>query len=150
MGRVQGKKASVTGAAQGLGAAQARMSAREGAKVSSTDINGAGAAAQAEAINAESGAGTAFAIRHDVTSPDDWDAAIASAGEASGGLSVSVNNAGVGVRGNIETCTSEDGRGGVAIKVDRVCSGGRKAVPSSKGDRPGSMVNISSIAGSIG
>jgi NAD(P)-dependent dehydrogenase (short-subunit alcohol dehydrogenase family) len=81
MGRVQGKKALVTGAAQGLGAAQARMLAREGAKVLLTDINGDGAAAQAEAINAELGAGTAFAIRHDVTSPDDWDAAIALAGE---------------------------------------------------------------------
>ena len=39
MGRVQGKKALVTGAAQGLGAAHAWMLAREGARVLLTDIN---------------------------------------------------------------------------------------------------------------
>ena len=149
MGRVQGKKALVTGAAQGLGAAQARMLAREGAKVLLTDINGAGVAVQAEAINAELGAGTAFAIRHDVTSPDDWDAAIALAGEALGGLSVLVNNAGVGVRGNIETCTLADWRRGFAINVDSVFLGCQKALPLLKDNQPGSIVNISSIAGLI-
>ena len=61
MGRVNGKKALVTGAAQGLGAAHAWMLAREGAKVLLTDINGAGAHSTAEAINAELGGGTAFA-----------------------------------------------------------------------------------------
>jgi NAD(P)-dependent dehydrogenase (short-subunit alcohol dehydrogenase family) len=87
MGRVSGKLALVTGAAQGLGAAHAALLAREGAKVLLTDINAEGAAAQAEAINAEWGAGTAFAMRHDVTSPDDWDAAIAMAADKLGGLS---------------------------------------------------------------
>ncbi len=149
MGRVQGKKALVTGAAQGLGAAQARMLAREGAKVLLTDINGDGAAAQADAINAELGAGTAFAIRHDVTSPDDWDATIALAGDALGGLSVLVNNAGVGVRGNIETCTLEDWRRGFAINVDSVFLGCQKALPLLRDNQPGSIVNISSIAGLI-
>ena len=51
-GRVAGKKALITGAAQGLGAAQATMLAREGATVLLADINAEGAAAQAEAINA--------------------------------------------------------------------------------------------------
>ena len=58
-GRVQGKKALVTGAAQGLGAAQAAMLAREGAQVVLADINIAGAEAQAAAINQAHGAGTA-------------------------------------------------------------------------------------------
>ena len=55
MGRVSGKLALVTGAAQGLGAAHAQLLAREGARVLLTDINGEGAAAQAKSINAELG-----------------------------------------------------------------------------------------------
>ena len=38
-GRVAGKKAFITGGAQGLGAAAARMLAREGAKVALADLN---------------------------------------------------------------------------------------------------------------
>jgi NAD(P)-dependent dehydrogenase (short-subunit alcohol dehydrogenase family) len=93
-GRVSGKTALVTGAAQGLGAATAQLLARQGARMLLTDINEAGAAQQAAAINAECGAGTAFSIRHDVTSEFDWLAALELAREALGGLSVLVNNAG--------------------------------------------------------
>jgi NAD(P)-dependent dehydrogenase (short-subunit alcohol dehydrogenase family) len=148
-GRVAGKKALVTGAAQGLGAAHARTLAREGAKVLLTDINAEKVAAEAEAINAELGAGTAFALAHDVTSPEGWDRAIAHAAETLGGLSVLVNNAGVGVRGTIETCTLEDWRRGFAINVDSVFLGCQKALPLMKDHQPGSIVNISSIAGLI-
>jgi NAD(P)-dependent dehydrogenase (short-subunit alcohol dehydrogenase family) len=148
-GRVVGKKALVTGAAQGLGAAHARTLAREGAVVLLTDINAAKVTAEADSINAEFGAGTAFAIGHDVTSPDDWDRAIALAADHLGGLSVLVNNAGVGVRGNIETCTLEDWRRGFAINVDSVFLGCQKALPLMKDNQPGSIINISSIAGLI-
>ena len=60
VGRVASKKALVTGAAQGLGAAIAMKLAQEGARVLVTDINADGAAAMADAINAECGAGAAF------------------------------------------------------------------------------------------
>ena len=148
-GRVAGKKALVTGAAQGLGAAQAMMLARHGAQVLLADINAAGAAAQAEAINAELGAGTAHAVALDVTREDQWIAAIEAASELMGGLSVLVNNAGVGVRGNIETCTLADWQRGFAINVDSVFLGCQKALPLMKDSQPGSIVNISSIASSV-
>ena len=148
-GRVAGKKALVTGAAQGLGAAQAAMLAREGAQVVLADINIAGAQAQAEAINAAHGAGTAHAVRLDVTREAEWIAAIDAVRDALGGLSVLVNNAGVGVRGNIETCTLEDWHRGFAINVDSVFLGCQKALPLMKDTQPGSIVNISSIAGLI-
>ena len=148
-GRVAGKLALVTGAAQGLGAAHCQALAREGAKVLCTDINGEGAQATAAAINAEIGAGTAFAMEHDVTSPEQWDQAIELAADELGGLSVLVNNAGVGVRGNIETCTLEEWRRGFAINVESVFLGCQKALPLMKDNQPGSIVNISSIAGLI-
>jgi NAD(P)-dependent dehydrogenase (short-subunit alcohol dehydrogenase family) len=148
-GRVAGKKALITGAAQGLGAAHARLLAKEGAKVLLTDINGEGAAAQAEAINAELGAGTAFAMQHDVTSEAGWEAAVAMAADKLGGLSVLVNNAGIGVRGNIETCTLEEWHRGFAVNVDSVFLGCQKALPLMKDHQPGSIINISSIAGLI-
>ncbi|MFM2302206.1 MAG: hypothetical protein RLZZ84_1942 [Pseudomonadota bacterium] len=148
-GRVAGKKALITGAAQGLGAAQARMLAREGAQVLLADINDAGAADQAASINAELGAGTAFSIKLDVTREDQWVAAVDYAAQAMGGLSVLVNNAGVGVRGNIETCTLEEWHRGFAINVDSVFLGCQKALPLMKDSQPGSIINISSIAGLI-
>lgn len=148
-GRVAGKRALVTGAAQGLGAQAATTLAREGAKVLCTDINGEGAQATAAAINEELGADTAFAITHDVTDPDQWDAAIERAGDKLGGLSILLNNAGIGVRGNIETCTLEEWRRGFAVNVDSVFLGCQKALPLMKDNQPGSIINISSIAGLI-
>lgn len=148
-GRVAGKKALVTGAAQGLGAAQAAMLAREGATVLLADINADGAAEQAAKINADLGEGTAFAVKLDVTREDDWIAAMDVAKARLGGLSVLVNNAGVGVRGNIETCTLAEWHRGFAINVDSVFLGCQKALPLMKDSQPGSIVNISSIAGLI-
>lgn len=148
-GRCAGKLALVTGAAQGLGAAHCRRLAEEGARVLCTDINGDGAAATAAAINAEFGAGTAFSIKHDVTSADDWDAAIAAARDQLGGLNVLVNNAGIGVAGNIETCRFEDWQRCFSVNVDSIFIGCQKALPLMREHAPGSIINISSIAGLI-
>jgi NAD(P)-dependent dehydrogenase (short-subunit alcohol dehydrogenase family) len=66
-----------------------------------------------------------------------------------GGLSVLVNNAGIGVRGNIETCTLADWKHGFAVNVESVFLGCQKALPLMKDSQPGSIINISSIAGLI-
>ena len=148
-GRVAGKLALITGAAQGLGAASATMLAREGARVLCTDLNETGAAATAAAINAEFGADMAFSCKLDVADPDHWKAAVETARDKLGGLSVLLNNAGVGVRGNIETCTYDEWRRGFAINVDSVFLGCQTAIPLLKDNQPGSIINISSIAGLI-
>ena len=75
-GRVQGKKALITGAAQGLGAATARMLARHGAQVLLTDLNVGAAQDVAHSINTEIGNEVAWGFRHDATSQDDWKAAL--------------------------------------------------------------------------
>ncbi|QYU70045.1 glucose 1-dehydrogenase [Leptolyngbya sp. 15MV] len=148
-GRCAGKLALVTGAAQGLGAAHARRLAQEGARVLCTDINGEGAKATAAAIDSALGSGTAFGFAHDVTDPAQWEAAVDAAREHLGGLNVLVNNAGIGVGGNIETCMFEDWQRCFSINVDSIFHGCQKALPLMREHAPGSIVNISSIAGLI-
>ena len=148
-GRVAGKLALVTGAAQGLGAAHSMLLAQEGARILCTDINGDGAADTAKRINETLGDGTAFAIGHDVTDPAQWEAAVDSARDNLGGLNVLVNNAGIGVAGNIETCDFDDWKRCFAVNVDSIFHGCQKALPLMREHAPGSIVNISSIAGLI-
>ncbi len=132
-GRVAGKQALITGAAGGLGEAMAWMLAREGAKVAVTDVNLAGARTLADAINAEI-PGAAFAFQHDVAKEDQWVSVIDGAVEAMGGLSILVNNAGVG-----------DGL--TFVEQDTVASWQRHAMPHLRASAPASIINISSIAG---
>lgn len=148
-GRVAGKKALITGAAQGLGAAIAERLAAEGAQVLVTDINEAGAAQCAAAINAKWGPGTAHSMRQDVTSEAEWDAAMATAERAMGGLSVLVNNAGVVTTATVEQLSLEQWRRDMAINADGVFLGTRQALPLMRRHQPGSIVNIASIAALI-
>ena len=148
-GRVRGKTALVTGAAQGIGQAAALALAREGARVLLTDLNVEGALAAARAIDAEIGGGTAFAVRHDVTSEVDWKAAIAYAREALGGLSVLVNNAGIAQLGSVEDLSLEAWRHSMSVNVDSVFLGCKYALPLMRENQPGSIINLSSIAGLI-
>jgi NAD(P)-dependent dehydrogenase (short-subunit alcohol dehydrogenase family) len=146
VGRVAGKLALVTGAAQGLGAAIAHTLAQEGARVLLTDINAAGAADQADAINAHCGSGTAFSAGHDVTSEADWLAALDVARDKLGGLSVLVNNAGIGLGGTVESTSLELWERTMAINSTGPFLGCKHALPLLRENQPASIVNISSIA----
>ena len=148
-GRMEGKRALVTGAAQGLGEAMARAFAAAGALVTLPDVNLDGAEAVAGRINTVHGAGTAFARRHDVTVEADWDAAVSGAASDMGGLSVLVNNAGMSVGGDLDTLELDDFRRVMSVNVDSVFLGCKHAVRVMKDHQPGSIVNISSIAGLI-
>ena len=148
-GRVAGKMAFVTGGAQGLGAAMARMLAQEGAKVSIADINHHGAKAVAAEINAALGEDTAFAFPLDVTKEDQWIYALEEADAAMGGISVLVNNAGISRGGNIEQLSYEDWKLVMSVNVDSVFLGTKHALRYMRAHQPGSIINISSIAGLI-
>ena len=146
-GRVAGKSALITGAAGGLGEAMAWMLARQGAKVAVTDVNGAGAAALAAAINAEV-PGAAFAFQHDVTDEAAWVSVIGDAVAAMGGLSILINNAGIG--GDFvwsEQDTLENWRRVQAVNVESIMLGCKHAMPHLRASGAASIVNISSVAG---
>ena len=148
-GRVEGKAALVTGAAQGLGEAIARMLAREGATVALTDINADKAAAVAEDIN-RTRPGAAFAYAHDVTSEDQWIAVLGRAVSDMGGLSILVNNAGIGCDFVwSEQDTLENWRRVQAVNVESIMLGCKHAMKHLRASAPASIVNISSIAGLV-
>lgn len=148
MGRVAGKMAFVTGGASGLGAATSRLLAREGAKVVVADINLEGARAVAEEINAEL-PGSAKAVHLDVTSEQNWIDALEEGVAFLGGLNVLVNNAGIGGSAPVEEETYENWKRIQAVDLDSVFLGCRHAIGHMKAHQPGSIVNISSIAGLI-
>ncbi|MDE3115383.1 MAG: glucose 1-dehydrogenase [Pseudomonadota bacterium] len=152
-GRVAGKIALITGGAQGLGEAAARMLAREGARVAITDVNLKGAEAVAASIN-ETHRGAAIALAHDVTSEDGWVRVLAETEKAFGGLHVLVNNAGIGLTKDLEAITLEEWRHVHAIDLDGVFLGCKHAVgliakTVKATGLGGSIVNISSISGII-
>ncbi len=147
--RLAGKIALITGGASGLGAAMAAKFVAEGAQVVITDIDAAGAARKA----AEFG-DAAAACAHDVTSPEQWEAALAFAQTTFGGLHILVNNAGIGTGGTVESTSFADWRNVHAVDLDSVFFGCKLALPlmsatCARDGKLGSILNISSIAGVI-
>jgi NAD(P)-dependent dehydrogenase (short-subunit alcohol dehydrogenase family) len=152
-GRVAGKIALVTGGAQGLGEAAARMLAREGAKVAVSDVNAKGAEKIAASIN-QSHPGAAIALAHDVTREDQWQAVIAEIERAFGGLHILINNAGIGGGSEVESTSLEVWRRIHLVDRESVFLGCKLSIPLmastvKKTGLGGSIVNISSIAGII-
>ncbi|WP_425409211.1 SDR family oxidoreductase [Hyphococcus sp.] len=148
MGRVAGKKALITGGAQGLGACFGKMLVAEGAKVALTDINLNGAEAAAAAINNEY-PDCAIALKHDVTDKAEWESALKQTADAFGGIDILINNAGIGGAGSIESETYENWRRTQEIDVDSIFIGTQLAMPYLKENQPASIINISSVAGMI-
>jgi NAD(P)-dependent dehydrogenase (short-subunit alcohol dehydrogenase family) len=148
-GRVAGKAALVTGAAQGIGAAIAQALAREGADILVTDRDGAGAARVADAINAEAGAQIAASVTLDVTSEADWSAAVDEARRRFGKLSILVNNAGIVTMGSVEEVSLEAWRHAMAVNVDSAFLGCKHVLPLLREGQPASIVNMSSVSALI-
>jgi NAD(P)-dependent dehydrogenase (short-subunit alcohol dehydrogenase family) len=148
MGRVENKVALVTGAAQGLGAATARLLASEGAKVFLTDINVDGVNSQARAINAEF-PDAAEASGQDVTDESAWIHTLDKVKRCFGALHILVNNAGIGSVANIEEESFDNWRHVHAVDLDSVFLGSKHAIALIAASGGGSIVNISSISGII-
>lgn len=143
MGRVDGKVCIVTGAASGLGEADVRMLAAEGARVIMTDINREAGTRIAGEIGAEF-------IYQDVSEEEAWQALIKDVVARYGRLDVLVNNAGIGIIADIETTTTEIWRKTLAIHLDATFWGCQQAIKAMKETGGGSIINISSTTALTG
>ena len=141
MGRLAGKVAIITGAAKGLGEADARMFAREGATVILTDVD----RQNGIRVAAEIGRNAEF-LFHDVRNEAEWKALIDDVVARHGKLDILVNNAGVVELGNIETQTETDYRFIMAVSADGTFFGCKYAVLAMKQTGGGSIINMSSLA----
>lgn len=133
MGRLDGKRALVTAAGQGIGRASALAMAREGAHVLATDVNEA-------ALEGLDGLATR---RLDVRDG----AAIASAAEA-GPFDVLLNCAGVVASGTILDCDEDQWALSIDLNLSAMFRVTKAVLPGMLG-RGGSIINIASVAGSI-
>jgi len=148
LGRVDGKVALVTGAAQGLGLADAQVLAREGARVIMTDIQDeAGESAAAEIREA---GGDAVFMRQDASSEDGWVAIIQDIKDAYGRLDVLVNNAGFVNIASPEDCTLDSFRAQNAVMSEGVFLGCKYAIGLMAESGGGSIINMSSTAAMLG
>jgi cyclopentanol dehydrogenase len=146
--RLEGRVALITGGARGQGAAEARLFAREGAKVVIADVLDPDGMAVAAEIN-ELG-GDATYIHLDVTSQEDWQQAIGATVSAYGKLDVLVNNAAIWRGGHVADTTSEQWDLVLDINAKGVFLGTKLAIPEMRKAGGGSIVNISSTAGLVG
>ena len=148
MGRVDGKVALITGAASGLGTADAKVLAREGARVVLTDVNDDAGEAAATAIRADGGDATF--MHHDVTDEAQWTQILAAIKDLHGRLDVLVNNAGIVITGTPEQCTLETYRMQNAVMNEGVFLGCKHAMPLMSESGGGSIINMSSTASHMG
>ena len=147
-GRLAGKVALISGAARGMGVAEADIFAREGAAVVLGDVLDAELEETAELIRGRGG--RVLPLRLDVTQESDWESIVTAAGSEFGRLDVLVNNAGIVHTGGVEDTTLEDWNRVVAVNQTGVWLGMRAAIPAMRRAGGGSIVNISSIFGIIG
>ena len=151
MGRLSGKVAIITGAASGQGAAEAKLFAKEGAKVVATDLQEVLLANVVKEIIASGG--EALAVRHNVTSEEDWADVIKEAVHAYGKVDILVNNAGIGGAegfGLIDTIDLNGWNKFMNVNATGNFLGIKAVVPEMRKAGQGSIVNISSMAGLVG
>src|SRR5919201_7114731 len=146
--RFAGKVALISGGARGMGAVEARLFAREGAKVVLGDVLGdEGRQVEAEILGS---GGHAVFVRLDVTSEADWKHAVETARSRFGKLDVLVNNAEIGGPGRVDETTLDAWNRVMAVNATGAFLGSRAAIPAMRAAGGGSIVNISSQLGLVG
>jgi 3alpha(or 20beta)-hydroxysteroid dehydrogenase len=145
MGRLEGKVAIITGAAQGMGAEHARRFIAEGAKTVFTDIN----AEAGTALEAELGENSMFA-KHDVGNEADWQAVVEQTRKRFGPANILVNNAGIlGPGAKAADLSLADFEKVCLINQTAIFLGTKHVIPAMIEAGGGSIVNISSISGIV-
>lgn len=146
--RLHNKVAIITGAASGMGADEARLFAREGAKVVIADVL-EDLARQVEAQITEAGGDATF-IHADVTDEASWQNLIAQTLARYGKLDILVNNASISSRSESDALDTAGWRRIMDVNATGVFLGTKHAVEQMRQTGGGSIVNISSIMGFVG
>jgi NAD(P)-dependent dehydrogenase (short-subunit alcohol dehydrogenase family) len=141
-----GRRALVTGGAQGLGEGMVRALAAAGATVIVADVNDDLGSKVAEAV------GGHF-VHLDVTDEASWEAGVASAIEQSGGLDVLVNNAGIEITSLVIDLDPADIKRMLEVNVLGTALGVKHAFramgPGGAAGQGGVVINISSVSATI-
>lgn len=148
--RMKGKVALVTGAASGMGAATARLLAREGAKavIVADVLDKEGETTAAEITQA---GGTAQYVHLDVTDEGQWQRVVDAVVATHGGLDVLVNNAGISGSAEQDLYDTDAWNRLMGINATGVFLGMKYGIAAMRGgDRRGSVINLSSISGIVG
>ena len=148
MARLDGKVAIITGASNGMGADEAQLFAREGAKVVLADRAETAGKALEAAI--KSAGGDALFVQTDVTQEADWANVVQTAVSHFGKLDILVNNAGLSGT-TVDDHMSTDGWDLIMnVNIKGVFLGTKHALPAMQQTGGGAIVNISSIMGFVG
>lgn len=149
MFRLDGKTALVTGGGSGIGREISLLFGKQGATVAIGDINvNASRAVANEIVDA---GGQAIAVELDVTSQESANTALKHIVQASGRIDVVVNNAGIGMVGNLVETNESDFRRLIDVNIMGVYNCSYAAVPYMLAQEPrgGCIINIASIAGQV-
>jgi NAD(P)-dependent dehydrogenase (short-subunit alcohol dehydrogenase family) len=149
MERLKDKVAIVTGAGSGIGAAIARIFAREGARVTLADIRPEGI--QSLTHNIGAAGGEALSVQADVRSGEQVRKMVQETVDRFGKLDILVNNAGVRAsRSTVVDLTEEEFDQTLAVDLKGVWLCSKYAIPEMIRNGGGAIVNMSSISASIG
>ena len=147
-GRLDGKRAIVTGAATGIGRAIAELFAAEGARVCAADVNDAALETLVEEASARDQ--FVFAVHADVSLENEVGTMVAAAEREFGGVDVLANVAGIIVPGYVDT-TSDDGwQRNLDVNLTGMFRCCRRTLPAMVRSGGGAVVNMSSVAGLFG
>ena len=148
---LSGRKALVTGGAQGLGEGMAQALAEAGATVVIADLQEEAGKAVAKGLGEEHGF-----VALDVTSDEGWERAIGEAVEHLGGLDILVNNAGIEITSLFTEIQADQVRKmldvnflGTALGIKHGLRAMRPGGPGNTGGNGGSIINIASVAATI-
>lgn len=146
---MKNKAVIVTGAASGIGEATAKLFAEHGAKVVVSDIDEGGGRKVVEAI--KKAGGEAMFVKTDVSDAADMKALVAATVEAYGGLDAAINNAGIsGMQAGVAELSEADWEQTINVNLNGVFYGMKYQIEAMLQRGGGSIVNVSSILGSVG
>jgi NAD(P)-dependent dehydrogenase (short-subunit alcohol dehydrogenase family) len=148
VGRLSGKVAIITGAALGMGAAEAKLFAKEGAKVVATDIKDD---VLQEVVNEiKANGGDAIGLKHNVISEEEWKKVIQTTIDHYGKVDILVNNAGIASPKTMAQMEMDEWNKVMDINLNGCVIGMKYVIPEMQKSGGGSLINISSIGGIVG